>query len=47
MEHSMGLFCVNFHFRTTDNRALSEALKRRRITRYRIVPLTSVLRQKF
>jgi hypothetical protein len=34
----MGLFCVNFHFRTTDDRALAEALKRREITRYRIVP---------
>jgi len=34
----MGLFCVNFHFRTTDDKALSEALARRGITRYRIVP---------
>lgn len=34
----MGLFCVSFHFRTTDDRALSEALKRRGVTRYRIVP---------
>src|SRR5262249_50963848 len=37
-EHSMGLFCVNFHFRTTDHEALAEALKRRRVPRYRIVP---------
>ena len=34
----MGLFCANFHFRTTDDRALSEALNRRGITRYRVVP---------
>jgi hypothetical protein len=34
----MGLFCVNFHFRTTDDRALSEALNRRGVTRYRVVP---------
>ena len=37
MEHSMGLFCVNLHFRTTDDSALSEALVRRGISRYRIV----------
>jgi len=41
MEHSMGLFCVNFHFRTTDDRALSEALNRRGITRYHVVPAKS------
>jgi hypothetical protein len=41
MEHSMGLFCVNFHFRTTDDRALSEALGRRGISRYRVVPAQS------
>jgi hypothetical protein len=41
MEHSMGLFCVNFHFRTTDDRALSEALNLRGITRYRVVPAKS------
>jgi hypothetical protein len=41
MEHSMGLFCVNFHFRTTDDRALSEALDRRGVTRYRVVPAKS------
>jgi hypothetical protein len=41
MEHSMGLFCVNFHFRTTDDRTLSEALSRRGITRYRVVPAKS------
>jgi hypothetical protein len=34
----MGLFCVNFHFRSPDDRALAEALKRRGITRYRVVP---------
>jgi hypothetical protein len=34
----MGLFCVSFHFRTTDDGALAEALKRRGVTRYRIVP---------
>jgi hypothetical protein len=37
----MGLFCVNFHLRTTDDKALSEALKRRGVTRYRIVPAKS------
>jgi hypothetical protein len=34
----MGLFCVNFHFRSADDRALSQALHRRGITQYRIVP---------
>jgi hypothetical protein len=34
----MGLFCVNVHFRTTDDKTLAEALNRRRITRYRILP---------
>jgi len=37
----MGLFCVNLHFRATDDKALSAALNRRRITRYRVVPLKS------
>jgi Ankyrin repeats (3 copies) len=32
----VGLFCVNFHFRTTDDRALSSALSRRGVSRYRI-----------
>src|SRR5262249_3200803 len=41
MEHSMGLFCVNFHFRTTDDRTLTEALSRRGITRDRVVPAKS------
>jgi hypothetical protein len=41
MEHSMGLFCANFHFRTSDDGALSEALSRRGITRYRVVPAKS------
>ena len=34
----MGLFCVNFHFRTTDDRALAEAVGRRGVSRYRVVP---------
>lgn len=34
----MGLFCVNFHFRTTDDRALAEALGQRGISRYRLAP---------
>jgi hypothetical protein len=38
MEHSMGLFCVNFHFRTTDDKALSNALDGRKVRRYRVVP---------
>jgi hypothetical protein len=38
LELRMGLFCVNFHFRSTDDRALSEALERRGIARYRVVP---------
>ena len=33
----MGLFCVNFHFRNTDESALEQALKRRRVSRYRVV----------
>jgi hypothetical protein len=37
----MGLFCANFHFRTTEDRALSEAVQRRGVTRYRVVPATS------
>jgi hypothetical protein len=34
----MGLFCVNFHFRTTDDRALSEALDRRGVTESHVLP---------
>jgi hypothetical protein len=34
----MGLFCVNMHFRTTDEDALSASLERRDVTRYRVVP---------
>ncbi|HVC97804.1 MAG TPA: ankyrin repeat domain-containing protein [Pirellulales bacterium] len=34
----MGLFCVNVHFRTTDDHALSASLNKRSVTRYRIVP---------
>ena len=41
MEHSMGLFCVNLHFRTTDDKALSDALGRRGVSRYRVVPAKS------
>ena len=41
VEHTMGLFCVNFHFRTTDHKAVSEALDRRGIRRYRVVPANS------
>ena len=37
----MGLFCVNFHFRTNDERALSEALNRRGINRCRVVSAKS------
>jgi hypothetical protein len=37
----MGLFCVNFHFRTTDDKALSQALNRRGVSRYRVVPAQS------
>ena len=32
----MGLFCANFHFRTTDDKALSAALARRKITKCRV-----------
>ena len=34
----MGLFCVNVHFRTTDDRALAAVLRRRGVAQYRIVP---------
>ena len=34
----MGLFCVNLHFRATDDKALSAALNRRGVTQYRISP---------
>ena len=34
----MGLFCVNLHFRSTDEKALSAALENRRIDRFRIGP---------
>ena len=37
-EHFMGLFCTNLHFRTTDDNALAESLKRRAVSRYRLVP---------
>src|SRR5438105_15818840 len=41
MEHSMGLFCVNLHFRTTDDKALSDARGRRGVSRYPVVPAKS------
>jgi hypothetical protein len=34
----MGLFCANFHFKTADDRAVSEALQRRGLDRYVVVP---------
>jgi hypothetical protein len=34
----MGLFCVNLHFKTTDDKALAAALNQRSVTRYRVVP---------
>lgn len=34
----MGLFCVNFQFRTTDAKVLSDALTRRGIRQFRVVP---------
>jgi hypothetical protein len=34
----MGLFCVNFHFRTSDDKALTAALKRRGVTRSIVLP---------
>jgi hypothetical protein len=34
----MGLFCVNFHFRTADDRSVADAMSRRGITRYQVVP---------
>lgn len=37
----MGRFCVSLHFRTTDDRVLSEGLGRRAISRYRVVPAKS------
>jgi hypothetical protein len=37
-EHGMGLFCASMHFRGTDDKALSAALNRRRVTRYRVIP---------
>src|SRR5437879_1406555 len=37
-EQPLGLFCANLHFRTEDDRALSAALDRRGVARYRILP---------
>src|SRR5262245_51561472 len=34
----MGLFCVNMHFRSTDDKALSVAVSRRRVTQFRVLP---------
>lgn len=38
VEHVMGLFCVNLHFRTADDKALTAALNRRNITQNRVLP---------
>ena len=34
----MGLFCVNLHFRTADDKAVSAALNRRRANRSIVLP---------
>jgi hypothetical protein len=34
----MGLFCVNMHFRTTDDKALTAALKKRGVARFHVLP---------
>lgn len=34
----MGLFCVNFHFRTKDDKAVSDAVCRRGVRHYRVAP---------
>jgi hypothetical protein len=34
----MGLFCVNLHFRTNDDKAVSAALHRRGVSRFQVVP---------
>jgi hypothetical protein len=34
----MGLFCVNLHFRETNDNAMSAALNRRGVKRYRVLP---------
>ena len=34
----MGLFCVNLHFRTSDDNAVSAALKQRGVSRCQVVP---------
>jgi Ankyrin repeats (many copies) len=34
----MGLFCVNLHFRTRDDKALSASLNRRGVSGYRVLP---------
>jgi hypothetical protein len=34
----MGLFCVNFHLRATDERSVADAMSRRGITRFHVVP---------
>jgi hypothetical protein len=38
VEHIMGLFCVNLHFRTNDDKALTAALNRRNIVAHRVLP---------
>jgi hypothetical protein len=37
VEHVMGLFCVNMHFRTTDEKPLAAALNRRNVNRFRLL----------
>jgi len=37
----MGLFCANLHFRTTDENALTAALNKRGVNRYRVEPAAS------
>jgi len=34
----MGLFCVNMHFRSTDDKALTGAVKKRGVTAFRVLP---------
>src|SRR5262245_44835179 len=34
----MGLFCVNLHFRTTDEQGLSAALKNQGVANYHVLP---------
>src|SRR5262245_36740962 len=34
----MGLFCVNMHFRSTDDKALTAAVRKHGVTRFRVLP---------